>query len=149
MIIKLKQMCSIFCFATSHCLYPTVLVPFLDPPLCNTRTISKVNTIMSVHCSRYIFFTDVGTFDVQVARAETDGSSLRTLATRTPDRWVLRSPQALALDRLKQIVFFGDKHRQEIYKMDYNGNNYEKITRAKVVLFLINWMPFCIGVTSE
>ena len=138
-----------FCFVTSHCLYPTVLVSFLDLPLCNTITISKVNTIMSVHCFRYIFFTDVGPFDVQVARAETDGSRVKTLATRTPDRSALRSPQALALDRLKQIVFFGDKHRQEIYKMDYNGNNYMKITRARVGLFLINWMPFCIVVTSE
>ncbi|XP_062518866.1 low-density lipoprotein receptor-related protein 4-like isoform X2 [Corticium candelabrum] len=82
-------------------------------------------------CAGYIFFTDVGPFDVQVARAETDGSRVKTLATRTPDRSALRSPQALALDRLKQIVFFGDKHRQEIYKMDYNGNNYMKITRAR------------------
>ena len=103
---------------------------------------------MSVHCSRYIFFTDVEAFDARVARAETDGSRVKTLATRTPDRWAFRSPQALALDRLKRIVFFGDKRRQEIYKMDYNGNNYEKITRG-VGFFLINCMPFCIGVTGE
>ncbi|XP_062518856.1 low-density lipoprotein receptor-related protein 4-like isoform X2 [Corticium candelabrum] len=80
-------------------------------------------------CAGYIFFTDVETFDVRVARAEMDGSHVRTLVTRTPDRWALRSPQALALDRLKRIVFFGDKRRQEIYKMDYDGNNYMKIAR--------------------
>ena len=139
---------------TSHCLYPTGLqyaYSFSNPGsaiVCNTLAISTVNTFMSLHCSMYIFFTDVGTLDVRVARAETDGSRVRTLATRTPDRCSLRSPQALALDRLKQIVFFGDKRRQEIYKMDYNGNNYEKVTRARVGLFLINCMPFCI-VTRE
>ena len=120
----------------------------LDPPLCNAIAISMVNTFMSVHCSRYIFFTDVETFDVRVARAEMDGSHVRTLVTRTPDRWALRSPQALALDRLKRIVFFGDKRRQEIYKMDYDGNNYMKIAR-RVGFFLFNCMPFCIGVTRE
>jgi low density lipoprotein receptor-related protein 5/6 len=93
----------------------------------------KPTSIAADSCSGYIFFTDVGKDAEKVARAWTNGSSIKTLATMSPSSQPLQYPTALALDRPNKIIFFADTKLGEIYKMNYDGDNYETVSRATTI----------------
>lgn len=83
--------------------------------------------------------------EARLARAETDGSNLRTLLAKVSGSSYyqdLKSPKALALDRRNRHVYLGDAGLSTIYKMTYEGQNVNtvvskvfQINANEIVLF--------------